>query len=136
LTRSLVYLDSSAILKLVISEPETAALIDLLERHPDRVSSALARVEVLRAMRRARGTAAELRRAEAVLSRIALLRIDEDIIATAARLPPYEIRSLDAIHIASALSIRDELSGLVSYDRRLTAAAEKLRIPVLAAGSV
>ena len=134
MTPSLVYLDSSAILKLVVSEPETPALIDMLGHYPDRVSSALARVEVLRAIRRARGSPAELRRAEDVLLRIALIRIDDDIIARAADLPPYEIRSLDAIHVASALAIRDELAGLVSYDKRLTSAAAKLRIPLLVAG--
>jgi predicted nucleic acid-binding protein len=134
LTSSLVYLDSSAILKLVVSEPETTVLLDLLADYPERVSSALARVEVLRAVRRARGSATEVRRAEDVLARIALIRIDDDIIERAAGLPPYEIRSLDAIHIASALSIRRELAGLISYDRRLIAAAEKLRIPVLEAG--
>ncbi len=134
MTASLVYLDSSAILKLVIAEPETPALIELLGRHPDRVSSALARVEVLRAIRRARGSPAELRRAEDVLLRIALIRIDDDIIARAADLPPYEIRSLDAIHIASALAIRDELAALISYDKRLASAAAKLNIPVLVPG--
>lgn len=133
---NLLYLDSSAILKLIVHEKETPDLIALLSNHPERVSSALARIEVLRAIRRAHGRAAELRRAQDVLDRIALIRIDDDIVAAAAELPPQDLRSLDAIHVATALSLKGDLAGLVSYDRRLAAAAAKLRLPILSPGSL
>ena len=77
--RRLLYLDSSAIVKLVVAEPETAALRAFLVAWPDRVTSALARLEVLRALRRAAVPAAVRRRAVRVLARIALVRIDEPV---------------------------------------------------------
>lgn len=131
MSSSLVYLDSSAVLKLVVRETETADLLNLLRDYPDRASSALARVEVLRAVRRARGSPAELRRAVDVLDRIALIRIDDDILVRASELEPAEVRSLDAIHLATVLSIGGDLTGLVTYDARMIAAAGKLRIPLL-----
>lgn len=127
----LVYLDSSAIVKLVVYERETPALLSFLGGHSERASSSLARVEVLRALRRARAKASERRRAAEVLARIALVRIDDDILETAAELEPAELRSLDAIHIATALSIREDLAGIVSYDDRLTTGAAKLKLPVI-----
>jgi predicted nucleic acid-binding protein len=129
-----VYLDSSAIVKLVVQEVESSALLALLAEHPERASSALARVEVLRAVRRARGSPSVRRRAGDVLARIALIRIDDDILARASELAPADLRSLDAIHIASALAVREELVGLVSYDERLSSAAATLKLPVMAPG--
>ncbi len=112
-----IYLDASAIVK-------------LLRRFGDRISSALARVEVHRALRRAQGTAAELRRANRVLGRIALLRIDDPILAVASRLSPSNLRPLDAIHVATALSAADAIAGMVTYDERLAAAATAARVQV------
>lgn len=132
MSAELVYLDSSAIVKLVVMEPETPALLSFLARHPERTSSALARVEVSRALRRARVSAAQRRRADDVLARIGLIRIDDAILDRAADLQPADLRSLDAIHIAAALSIQDELAEVISYDDRFTAAAMKLRLKVIA----
>jgi len=127
----LLYLDSSAIVKLVVREPETVALLALLEEWPERVSSVLARVEVLRALRRARAPAADFRRAELLLARLGLVRLDHEIVAAAAALEPADLRTLDAIHLATAVSLRDELAGLVTYDQRLAQAAGAARISVL-----
>ena len=129
----LLYLDSSALVKLVSPEPETPALLRLLHDWPERVSSVLARVEVLRATRRLGDEAARLRRAEQVLSRIALIRIDDVVLDAAARLAPTDLRSLDAIHLATALSVRRQLGALVTYDPRLAAAARAARVHVLTA---
>ena len=120
---SLLYLDSSALVKLVAPEPETPALLSLLEPRPEVVSSALARVEVLRAVARVGRTVETLERARGVLSRVVLVAMDGDILDGAASLQPAELRSLDAIHLATALTLRPEIDMFVSYDARLNTAA-------------
>jgi predicted nucleic acid-binding protein len=129
LTKAL-YLDSSALVKLVLPEPETGALMGFLAAWPDRLSSALARVEVLRALRRARANRAARRRAHRILSHVALIRIDDVVLDAAARLGPPELRSLDAIHLATARSVQDGLAGIVTYDPRLARAAVRSRVKV------
>jgi predicted nucleic acid-binding protein len=129
---SVIYLDASALVKLIVSEPESAALIEFLRGRPDRVSSALSLVEVPRALRRARFGAAERQRARRLLTRIALLDVDRRILATAAAFEPPELRTLDAIHLATALAVGDDLDGFVTYDRRLAAAAGRVDLQILA----
>jgi hypothetical protein len=125
----LLYLDSSALVKLVVAEPETTALLTFLAGWPHRVSSAVARVEVLRAVKRAGAGSAVRRRATRVLARVALIRIDDPVLAEAARVPPPELRTLHAIHLAAARSL-DGLGGIVTYDARLGRAAGRARIKV------
>ena len=132
MTVELLYLDSSAIVKLVAREPETDALVERLRTGADLVSSALARVEVGRAVRRAGIPGVDLPRAEAVLDAIALLRIDEAILHAAGLMDPPDIRSLDAIHLASALSLGEALGALVTYDAQLASAARTSGLEVLA----
>jgi len=134
LRSGLLYLDSSALVKLVVPEPETEALLKALADWPERVSSALARVEVLRAVGRS-GVEAARGRAEAVLTRIGLLEIDGAILDRAAHLGPPELRSLDAIHLASALSLGEDLGGMAVYDVRLAQAAALSGATVLSPGS-
>jgi len=129
---SVVYLDASALVKLVVREPESVALMEFLQEHPDRVSSALALAEVPRALRRARFGAAERRRAREVLARVALVDIDRRALAAAAAIEPPTVRTLDAIHLATALALREDLAALVTYDRRLAVAAERADLPVQA----
>jgi len=129
---SAVYLDASALVKLVVREPESVALMEFLREHPDRVSSALALAEVPRALRRARFGAAERRRAREVLARVALVDIDRRALAAAAAIEPPTVRTLDAIHLATALALREDLAALVTYDRRLAVAAERADLPVQA----
>ena len=126
---SLLYLDSSALVKLVVAEPETPALLEFLAGWPHRVSSALARVEVLRAVKRTGAGPAVRRRAARVLARVALIRIDEAVLAAASRVLPPELRTLDAIHVATARSL-DDLAGIVTYDARLGRAASRARFKV------
>lgn len=130
MTGSLVYLDSSAIVKLVVREPESGALFDWLVAWPERIGSVIARVEVLRALRRSGAGEAARRRALDVLGRIALMPIDRPLLDAASELGPPDLRSLDAIHLATALSVRADLAGLVTYDDRLAAAAARSRIEV------
>ncbi len=93
-------------------------------------SSALLGVEAVRACRRLGEIVADS--AERGLSDIALIPMDDQVLAVARRLDPSELRSLDAIHLATALSIGTDLGGLFSYDDRLTAAATAAGLPVLA----
>src|SRR6266498_3502814 len=99
----LLYLDPSAIVKLVVPEPETKALRELLRSWPERVSSVVARIEVERVAQRIGGGA--VRRARSVLARIALVDLDEPVVRVAAALQPPELRTLDAIHVATAISL-------------------------------
>ncbi len=125
-----VYLDSSAIVKLVVTEPESSALRGYLARHAERVSSGLARVEVLRALRRTGSSQAVLHHAARILERIALVAVDEPILHDAAALEPRPLRSLDAVHLATALSL-DGLEAVVTYDRRLHDAAAEAGLQVV-----
>jgi uncharacterized protein len=118
------YLDSSAIVKLVVPEAESQALKAFLPHEPHPVSSALARVETLRAAARS-SDASAIRDAEHVLAGITLLAITDAILTVAARLPPRLLRTLDAIHLASALSLGADLEGLITYDERLAEAARQ-----------
>lgn len=136
MTGALVYLDSSAIVKLVIPEPESAALFDWLTERPERIVSAVARVEVRRTLRRAGMTRNALRRATDVLNAIALIPIDQSVLEVAGELDPPELRALDAIHLATALSVGADLAGVVTYDERLAAAAIRSRVEVWKPGIV
>lgn len=115
------YLDTSALVKLVVAERETPALLQWL-RAADRrtVSSNLARTELLRVVRRA--APAQLVRARAVLAAVDLLALDPPLLDQAALLDPVALRTLDALHLAGALTLGDDLDGLVAYDERLLAA--------------
>lgn len=132
---ALIYLDSSALVRFVLPGPETGALTALLAAWPERISSSLARVEVLRAARRAGGTPDTLRRARDVLDRVALVRLDDAVLEPASRLEPAGLRSPEAIHLSTALSVGDDLGGLVSYDSRLNEAARASGIPVFSPGA-
>jgi len=127
-----LYLDASAIVKMVVDEQESAALSVMLRSWPDRASSSLVLAEVPRALSRMGARAAGLARAERVLERIALIRIDVDILKAAGRLPFPKLRTLDAVHLASALSLGTELHGIVTYDLRLAEAATDSGLEVLA----
>jgi uncharacterized protein len=124
-----MYLDSSALVKLVIDEAESKALRVALEDTPSRVSCTLARVEVVRAVR-SKGLRA-IRAAHETLERIELIELDHELLDLAAELDA-PVRSLDAIHLASALELGDELEALITYDVRMAAAARALGLPVLA----
>jgi predicted nucleic acid-binding protein len=126
-----LYLDASAIVKLVTPEPETAALVEVVAGDPLIVSSALARTEVSRAALRARIGPG---RVAPVLDGIAFVPIDEAILDGAGMLQPRTLRSLDTVHLASALSIRSELDAVVVYDERFARAAKRAGLPVSSPG--
>ncbi len=128
----LLYLDSSALVKLVIEEAESAALLTALAAWPERCSSELAVVEVERAARRASLDPADLERARTVLAGLHLLRLDREVLTLAARLEPTTLRSLDALHLATALQLGEDLGAFAAYDGGLAEAARERGLVVLA----
>lgn len=120
------YVDSSALVKLVIEEPESAALRRALRRRPSLVASALVRTEVPRAVL-PHGDAA-VARAQVVLALVDLIRVNDQILREAGALLPPEVRSLDAIHLATVVHLRQDVSTLITYDARMAAAARALKI--------
>ncbi|MGH3118490.1 MAG: type II toxin-antitoxin system VapC family toxin [Gaiellales bacterium] len=122
------YFDSSALVKLVVREPESRALRAFVRRRTGRSSCALARVEVVRAVRRHGPTA--IGRARQLVDRFELVRIDDALLDNAALLPVEDLRSLDAIHLAAAQRLGRDLAVLVSYDERMLSAARAVGIPV------
>jgi predicted nucleic acid-binding protein len=126
----MVYLDSSALVKLIVSEPESGALRRYLRPRPARATCALSRVEVVRAVRH-HGVHA-VTRARLLLQRLDVVRLDDELLERAAALEPPTLRSLDAIHLAAAQTLGDELAEIVTYDERMTNAAEQLGLIVAA----
>jgi len=126
----LVYLDSSALVKLVAVERESAALLRFLRRHPVRVSCALARTEVVRAVRHLGPDA--VTRAREVVRRVDLIAVDDALLDAAAVLDPRVVRSLDAIHLAAASTVSAHLAALVTYDERMATAARLLGLAITA----
>ncbi len=134
----MIYLDSSALLKLLFEEPESAGLARWISERAatPAVSSELAQVEVMRASRRLNPAA--LPAARALLSQLDLIPLTGGVIDEAAALgePLGEplLRSLDALHLASALSLGADLSAFLAYDNRLVAAAQDLGLAPLRPG--
>jgi predicted nucleic acid-binding protein len=118
------YLDSSALVKLVVEEPESAALRRHLRRRNTLLSSALARTEVLRALL-LEGEEA-VARGRAVLTRVDLVRINDRILNAAGTLMPTELRLLDSIHLVTAQQLGADLSQIVTYDAKMLDAAKIL----------
>jgi uncharacterized protein len=125
----MIYFDTSAALKLVLPEAETGRLeLWLAERAGiPRVSSRLLRIAMLRAV--TRNAPHRMSRANVVLSAVALLSID-DIAPTAEVIGDSVLRSLDAIHLATAHEVRTDLTAFVCYDKRLCDSAHALGLPV------
>lgn len=123
-------MDSSAYVKLVLREPEADALTAFLASAPPLVSSALLAVEAVRAC--ARYGVERAAAAEAGLATVALVPVDQPVLSAAAALRPTGLRTLDALHLATALSLGDDLDHLVAYDARLLEAAEAHGLRALA----
>jgi uncharacterized protein len=131
----LIYFDSSALIKMVHGEAESPTLKEWLldnvgHRH---VSSELAKLEVLRACRR--HFADVLAHTRAHLATLDVVALTPDILDDAAELTDPGLRSLDAIHLASALAIREELTAVVAYDRRLFEAADAAGLDAVRPGA-
>lgn len=127
----LLYLDASALVKLIVLERETQALTVELRRWPQRVTSVIGEVELHRAALRA-NEAAML--ADSVLAGVSLIALSESRRELADRVGSQRLRALDAIHLASALSLGDEIGAFCTYDRRLAADAVAAGLNVLSPG--
>jgi uncharacterized protein len=126
-----IYLDTSAFVKLIRGERETPALQGFLTEHlgAPLVSSTLLMVETRRTiLRQAPG---QLARADLLLTRIDQVDITHAVLEAASRLPDPALGSLEAIHLATALQLGGDLDALVTYDERQAAAAERQRLPVV-----
>ena len=120
------YLDSSALVKLVAAEPETAALRQFVGTRLSIGSSVLARIEVVRAARRY----AREDDGRALLSTVQLLELDDDILERASVADPPSLSSFDAVHLATAVRYQHGFDVFVGYDARLVAAARAAGLAV------
>jgi len=126
------YFDTSAVVKLVVAEDHSDETYRLWQQ-PDAtgISSALLKAELLRAVR---DQDAEIKqRARHVLSAINLVAVTDSVLELAATLDPSVLRTLDAIHVASALLVGDDLAGVVTFDVRMAQAAANQGLRVLPA---
>jgi uncharacterized protein len=130
----LIYLDSSALVKLAVTEPESPGLLSWLAAQPNlvRVASSVIRVEVPRAVWRAEPSA--LPESYLVLRRTTEIELTDEVLGKAASVRPVTLGAVDAIHLASALVLRRELTSFVSYDKRLLAAAQEAGLPTASPG--
>lgn len=125
------YVDTSALVKLVVAESETAAL-GAWVKEPGRelVACDLARTELMRAVRRA--VPDRVLQAREVLDAVTLVHVTPAVFEDAGRLDPSGLRTLDAIHLAAALDLGDDLEGMITYDDRLADAAVSNGVAVVA----
>ncbi|HET7398153.1 MAG TPA: type II toxin-antitoxin system VapC family toxin [Intrasporangium sp.] len=123
---SLTYLDTSALVKLVVAEPESDALASWLDEraHDLLCTSVIGKVELLCAARR-RGPQT-LAAATTMVAELALVPADAIVLELAATIDPAGLRTLDALHLASAAGLGADLAHLVAYDTALVASAETL----------
>lgn len=132
---TVLYLDASALVKLVIAEYETPALQQAVGIGALLATSALSGVEVRRAVLRGADTPEILARADAVLARCTLVEVHRAVWTRAAELRPARLRTLDAIHLATALELGPDLGAFVAYDTRLREAASGAGLPLLTPGA-
>ena len=125
-----IYIDSSAIVKLAVAEPESASLRRYLRRRGPLVVSALARTEVGRALMPLGASA--VRRGSDVLARLDLIRVSDRVLADAATIKPAELRSLDAIHLATIGQLGSSVARVLTYDERMASAVRAMGLTVVA----
>lgn len=131
-----VYLDTSALVKLVVAEVESGELRRWIKDERAKVvSSALVRTELLRAVKRLEGGRHVLQ-AQRVLRATSLIACDSELLDIAGQLDSPGLRSLDAIHLASAMRLGRDLEGVITFDIRQAEAALRFGLPLLSPGVV
>jgi predicted nucleic acid-binding protein len=126
------YVDSSALVKTVIREPESEFLLEWLREKDNLAACDLVRVEVVRAVRLS--DPAAVPRARSVAATLILIRLDDAVYEAAADLEPPGLRSLDAIHLSAAMSLGPDLAGVVTYDERMSEGVRELGLTLKAPG--
>lgn len=128
----MIYLDTSAFVKLIWEEKESAALWEYLIARPEaeHISSTLLALEARRAALRAGGGA--LPRVDLALDRVGLVDITDAVIGSASRIPEPNLRSLDAIHLATAIMLGRDVDVMLTYDQRLADTASASGVAVTA----
>lgn len=125
---NVAYVDSSALVKLVLDEADAAAMRRWYVEAERVVSSVIGLIETRRAVARKVDAPAHVNR---ILRTVTTLDLDGAIAAVASRAAPVGLRTLDAIHLATALAIGSELEAFVTYDDRLADAARAVGLPVV-----
>jgi predicted nucleic acid-binding protein len=123
-----IYLDSSAAVKLVFDEAESPALQQYLGDRAELSSSSLLRTELVRAAKRL--DSRQVGRARRLLVEITIRDIDDEVLDRAGEVAPQTLRTLDAIHIATATLLGSDLDAIVTYDQRMIEAARLYGLPV------
>lgn len=128
----MIYFDSSALVKLVIAEPESNALRSFLVKQPKilHLSSSLATAELRRTLIRLNLPKVVFDKADEVLESLSLLPVNQPVLEYASALPGRYLRTLDAVHLATAARLRSALVALVTYDKRMVSAAIEVGMPV------
>ena len=129
-----VYLDASALVKVILNEPESAPLAEYLSDWPVLVTSCISVVEVPRAVRWAGASSGSQAAARELVADCDQIELDSELRRVAAIVKPEFLKSLDAIHLASALTVQHLIDAFVTYDRRLAGAARDAGLPVVAPG--
>jgi uncharacterized protein len=134
---AILYVDTSALLKLLVREAESAAIERELLTWGDLATSVITEVELPRAVARAREERADAVIdgsvvLQGVLSSAAIVPLNEEVVAEARKVKPVHVGALDAIHVASALSLGKRLAGVATYDKRMQDALEHLEVRVIA----
>lgn len=128
-----VYLDASALVKLIVAEPESDALRTFLSSDLSLISSRIAAVEVRRVAVRQRERNTD-KQVQSVLEGVLFVELDQTIAAAAGVVPPPPLGALDAIHLASAESVENEIAAVITYDIRLADAARAAGLTVISPG--
>lgn len=135
----MIYLDTSALTKLLIAEPETPELHRWLTAQRGQgeyaATSALGRVELMRVVARY-GESGQGERARYLLDGLDILPLTQPVINLAETIGPATLRSLDAIHLAAATQIKPELTAFVTYDRRLLGGCHEVGLATASPGAV
>ncbi len=130
--RERAYIDASALVKLLLQESESDELRQYVSLDRELITSRIATVEVRRAI--ARSTTADDAALAQLWGRIGLMELDAQVAQAASQALPANLRSLDAIHLASALALREDVRSVVTYDRRLADAARAAGMDVVSPG--
>jgi len=125
-----VYVDTSALARVLLTESDSAAVLSALDDFDHLVSSGLLRVELRRVALRH----GALEEADALLADVALVPVDDAVLAAAETVPPENVATLDAIHLVTALRLTEggDLDALMTYDERLAAGAAHYGLRVIA----